>query len=180
VSDTVLPSLTLRRCSAPSRYHRPYPLQRLSRTMNRINGYLNEPRPLLGDRWKSSVPLTKDERPWIRWPVTIFYKLPLALLGSTIPGTEAREVHTCQPPSEPHHRFGNLCHSCSHSERHGQCRSVAVIMDGGGRHRHFGPAGMARTRSVCPSSTSSRWQGGKCAKIGWGEELCESAHCLRV
>ncbi|OQV03360.1 hypothetical protein CLAIMM_08411 [Cladophialophora immunda] len=32
----------------------------------------------------SSVPLLKDERPWIRWPITLLYHLPLALIRAAL------------------------------------------------------------------------------------------------
>lgn len=40
-------------------------------TLEEGSGFSNENRAISGDD-SGAVPLTKDERPWIRWPVTIF------------------------------------------------------------------------------------------------------------
>jgi hypothetical protein len=39
-----------------------------------------------GDDFKPSVPLLKDERPWVRWPVTIFYRIPVSIIQAVSSG----------------------------------------------------------------------------------------------
>ncbi|OCL04828.1 hypothetical protein AOQ84DRAFT_109601 [Glonium stellatum] len=41
-----------------------------------MNWFKNEIRPIEGSECDTRVPLLKDERIWIRWPVWLFYRLP--------------------------------------------------------------------------------------------------------
>lgn len=49
--------------------------------------FFNESRPLLGENQHATLPLSKDERLWIRWPVTFlrnFVAIPIVLVMSPL------------------------------------------------------------------------------------------------
>jgi hypothetical protein len=43
----------------------------------RSNGLVHEVGETTGNDWQRGVPLLKDERPWIWWPVSISYRWPV-------------------------------------------------------------------------------------------------------
>lgn len=62
--------------------------------------FFNENRPLLGENISATIPLAKDERIWIRWPVTFlrnFIYSPIAFL--TAPLRRYDEAHPGQLPA---------------------------------------------------------------------------------
>jgi hypothetical protein len=48
--------------------------------------FYHEAGPIRGDDFKPSVPLLKDERPWVRWPITIFYRIPVSIIQAISSG----------------------------------------------------------------------------------------------